>query len=286
MATTKINLAKEGKITSIEEALDASNLNFIAQEEELISAGSMVVAPDHKAIIRPDTNTVLGLVGKNYSPTPNSRAFAFMDNIVQNQGYSYVEAVNKDDGAVSIITAQSDRPEEIQKGDIICRQIKLINGFTGKHALSCEMSSVRLVCLNGMTTNERSSMIRFKHTVRLQDRMKIALEVFDQSEKFHDKFIATAKRMAEKAVDKAMVKKFLDGLYGDAGQNIKKKEKIEELFQYGKGNNGETLFDLYSGGTEFFNHFDSSDGKRLDSFTFGTSGKKNAQCWDLAMNLL
>ncbi len=283
----KVDIAKScGKVTSVSDALDCASLNFVPEVSELMSPSFGVFAEDHRMILRADTNDVLGVVGKGYHPTPNSTAFAFMDNIVQQNGFSYTEAVSKNNGAVSVLTAQSDHPDEINVGDTICKQIKLINGFDGKHSLSCEMSSIRLVCLNGLTTNDRASMIRFKHTIKLENRMAVALKVFDQSAKFHDQFIATAKLLAQKAVDKTMVEKFLNGLYGDAVQNQKKKDKIEELFQSGKGNNGNTLWDIYNGATEFYNHFDSSDEKRLDSLMFGTGAKKNALAWDLATSML
>lgn len=96
--------------------------------------------------------------------------------------------------------------------------------------------------------------------------MAAALKVMDESHKYFDTFVAISKRMAEKAVDKAMVEKFINGIYSDAKHNGKKRQMIEHLFERGQGNKGETLWDLYNGSTEYFNHFDSSsDEKRLES---------------------
>lgn len=285
MATKKIDLTKQGRITKIEDALEISNLNFVAQESELMSPTHGVFAPDHKMIIRDDDNTVLGVVGKKYHPTQNAVAMAFMDSIVQKNGFTYTEALSKDNGAVSIITAQSEKADIIQVGDEVRRQIKIINGFNGKNSLSVEFSMLRLVCTNGLVRNERESMIKFKHTINIQDRMVVALKVFDESVKFHEDFIMKSKLLSQKAMDKNMVEKFLNSLYSDAKQNDSKKDRIIELFQNGKGNKGETLWDIYNGVTEFADYHYGKDENRLEYATFGSGHKLKEKAWNVAMEL-
>jgi len=287
MATVRTNLAKMGKITSVEEALDASNLNFVTEQTELMGVTNGLFAPDHKMLYRPDTNNVLGIVGTKYHPIQNSLAMAFMDTIVQKHGFTYTEAISKDGGAVTIMTAQSEKEEEVRKGDVVCKQIRMINGFNGKSGFGVEFSMLRLVCTNGMTRNEKESVVRFKHTTNVSNRMEVSLKVFDESVGFHDDFIKKSQILAQKSADKLMVEKFLNGLYGDAKQNDAKKEKIVSLFESGQGNNGDTLWDLYCGATEYYNHFDgTSEEKRLDSFYFGNASKKNSDAWNIAMSLV
>jgi len=285
MATTKIDLRKQGKLTSIEDALDAANLNFIAEEHELMTP-SGIFAPEHKMIVRSDNNKPLGVVGKKYHATQNSLAMAFMDNIVQKNGFTYTEALSKDNGAVSVITAQSERHDEIKVGDEVARQIKIINGFNGKNSLSVEFTLLRLVCTNGMTRSERESIIRFKHTININNKLEVALKVFDESVSFHEDFIKKAKMLSQKSVDKVMVEKFINSLYSDAKQNDKKKMEIENLFQNGMGNKGETLWDLYSGATEYFQHHQGKDEKRIEYANFGSGGKLTSKAWDIAMELV
>ena len=284
MATLKTNLTKEGKITSIQDALDASGLNFIAEEIPLVGQNGIDI-PDKKAIFRADNNAYLGTVGTAYHPTQNSLAMAFMDSIVKKQGFHYSEAVSKDDGAVSIITATSDRNDSIKVGDEVQKQIKLINGFNGKVGFGVEFSMNRLVCSNGMVRNERESVMRFKHTIRIQERMEVALQIFDESVEFHDEFIRMSQHLAQVAVDKTMVEKFVNGLYGEAHQNESKKEIITDLFQHGKGNSGETLWDLYNGTTEYVDHYHGKDEKREEYSIFGAGHKLKAKAWDLATSM-
>lgn len=282
----KVNITKEcGKVTDIESALDCANLNFIAEESEIMGASSGIFAPDHKMLYRPDTNEILGVVGMKYHPIQNSMAMAFMDSVVKKNGFHYTEAIAKDNGAVTVVTAQSERPDEIRVGDEVCRQIKLVNGFNGKVGFSVEFSMLRLVCTNGMVRSEKESVIRFKHTIRVQDRMETALKVFDQSVKFHEDFIAKSKMLAQKATDKLMVEQFLNGLFSDAKQNDKKKDIIQELAQAGMGNNGSSLWDLVNGATEYVDHHHGIDEKRDDYANFGSGAKLKTKAWDLALSL-
>jgi len=284
MATLKTNLTKNGKITSIQDALDESGLNFIAEEVPLVGANGLDIQ-DKKAIFRTDNNAYLGTVGTSYHPTQNSLAMAFMDSIVQREGFHYSSSVSKDSGAVSIITATSDKVDAIKVGDDVSREIKLINGFNGKVGFGVEFSMNRLVCTNGMVRSERESVMRFKHTIRIQERMEVALKIFDESVEFHDEFIRMSQHLAQIAVDKDMIEKFVNGLYGEAQQNDSKKEIITDLFQHGKGNKGETLWDLYNGATEYVDHHHGKDEKRNEYSIFGAGHKLKAKAWDLATSL-
>lgn len=284
MSTVKIDLAKKGKITSIQDALDESGLNFIAEEIPLVGVNGMDI-PDKKAIFRADNNSYLGTVGNSYHPTQNSLAMSFMDAIVQKQGFHYSSAVSKDDGAVSVITARSNRTEAIKVGDEVQREIRLINGFNGKVGFGVEFSMLRLVCTNGMVQSERESVMRFKHTIRIQERMEVALKVFDESVEFHEDFIKMSKHLAQVAVDKTMVERFINGLYTEAKQNDSKKDIITDLFQNGKGNTGESIWDLYNGATEYVDHFHGKDEKREEFSNFGAGAKLKAKAWDLAVSL-
>lgn len=282
MATVKTNLTTNGKITSIEEALDASGLNFVTEQCEMMGATNGLFAPDHKMLYRPDTNKVLGIVGNGYHPIQNSTAMAFMDALVQKNGFHYAEATAQNDGAVTIITARSDRPDEVRRGDIVSREIKLVNGFNGKVGFSVQFSMLRLVCTNGMVRSEKESVMKFKHTIKVQDRMAMALKVFDTSLKFHDEFIRMSRVLAEKAIDHLMVEKFINDLYGDAKQNDKKKAIIEDLAYNGKGNTGASLWDLYSGVTEYVDHFHGKDENRAEYSIFGSGYDLKEKAWSIA----
>ena len=280
---TTTDLTTDKKIVSIEEALDASNLNFICDSSELMGAtANGLMAPDHKMLYREDTGSVLGIVGKKYQPIQNSLAMSFMDAIVKKNEFSYTQAVSKNDGAVTIMVAESDRKDEVKVGDDVARQIRLVNGFNGKTGFSVEFTMLRLVCTNGMVKDERESIIRFKHTINVQNRMEVALRVFDEAVEFHSIFLEQSRVLAQKAVDANMVDKFLEGLFKDKQKNYKKCEEIHHLFEGGKGNHGETAWDLYNGVTEWVDHHADKGLRREDYALFGSGHKLKAKAWDVA----
>lgn len=276
----------DSKLTSIEDALDAANLNFITESSELLGATSGLVAPDHKMLYRPDTNQVLGIVGRNYQPIQNSLAMAFMDVIVQEHGFTYKKAISRNNGATSVIVAESERTTAIRVGDEVSKEIKLVNGFDGKNGFSVEFSMMRLVCLNGMVKPEKESAIKFKHTINVESRMETALKVFNKSINIHEQFIAQSKALAQKALDKAMVEEFLNNLWpSESNKNDKKKERILEIAHTGKGNTGNTMWDLYNGVTEWVDHYASKDENRTDYANFGSGVKLKEKAWNLANTL-
>jgi len=99
--------------------------------------------------------------------------------------------------------------------------------------------------------------------------------------------------MANKLVDRVMVNNFLDTLMtppaeGSSSRSISihsnKREKVIELFEEGKGNNGSTMWDLYNGTTEFVDHFFGSDvDKRFVSSLVGAGADMKNRAFHTAM---
>lgn len=145
MATIKTNLKANGKITSIEEALEASNLLFSVGQCEVMGTNGLFI-PDKKVLFREDNNTFWGWLGLNI------RLFIIMMlwrllMLLKDENAVYTEAISKDGGAVSIIKATYDRRDEIRPGDIMERQIVIKNGFdSAGFSVSFQMN--RLVCMN------------------------------------------------------------------------------------------------------------------------------------------
>ena len=279
----RINLREVcGEVITIEKALTCGDANFTPIESPLASTIHNIISEDFKMIIRDDTKTCLGIVGASFHPNANNVALAFADDIVSTYHFRYEECITKDNGSVTIITARAKTPDVIADGVELYRQISFINAFNGKTPLSVSMGMYNA---NGaqMTVNDDDSVVKFKHTNSASTRMGEALKLFDSTVKFHEGMISNLKKMYSVSVTDDMINTFVNILYSSAPQNDKKKTKIIELF---KSVGGANLYHLYSASVEFFNFYDSFDEKRLDSFFFGTSKKKNALAYDTAIELM
>jgi hypothetical protein len=106
--------------------------------------------------------------------------------------------------------------------------------------------------------------------------------------KAFDVFQEKSKFLAQKLVDKQMVQRFLDEVIEDTGSTRVKnqREKVQELFESGRGNFGKSAWHLYNGATEFVDHFRSSDSKkRLDSAMFGSGALLKEKAFATALAL-
>ncbi len=287
MATKKFDIAKHGKIMDVEEAIRMSGMNYIAQKVPMMSMNG-IDAPSHMMVTRPPfaeesqdypAGMCLGVVGGGYKVVQNYDAMAFMDVFVREHGYHYTQAFVRNGGEVCTIVAESDRKDVIAVGDEVCRQIKVTNGFNGKVGFVVEMSMMRLVCSNGMVTGEAESYIKLKHTNTVSTRMEDAIRVWGASQKFHNEFVERSKQLATVALNQQMVDKFLSDIYGDDKMNDTKKNIIMDLSEHGKGNNGNTLWDLYNGTTEYVDHVHGKSDKRTEYSLSGAGSKRKHKAW-------
>jgi len=185
---TGLFIQDHGAQTS-KEAMGIAKLDWSVEEKELytiegttISGGIAVPKTrkitTHKAIVRTDTNSQLGIVGKNYRPVQNSEAFGFMDNLVQ-EGKMEYHSAGTFRGGRRIWLLGKVGEIEILNGDVVDQFILLFNSHDGGSALSALLTHIRLLCTNaiaGLVAQGKGVMHR--HTKNILERMSSADEIF------------------------------------------------------------------------------------------------------------
>jgi phage/plasmid-like protein (TIGR03299 family) len=282
---------KIGKGMTIESLLEESGMNWFAEEQELITAGGIHV-PKNKALVRSDNNHVLGVVGNRYEPVQNSTAFAFLDTLTKDEQATYQYFYNIDGGSKVIVQAKIDNGDfDVRRGDAIESYITMINSFNGTTPFKVFFTPIRLFCTNQLNAalKNATSNIVIRHTKTAEAKAEEAFAVLGKAKHYFDEFKKTAQALAQKTYDSKMVDMFLNEVMGEAESTrmTNQHEAVVDLAENGKGNNGESIWDLYNGYTEYVDHYASKDeSKRLASAMVGVGFNKKAKAWDTAVSML
>ncbi len=152
----------------------------IGENGELIEANDILV-PNSFATLRTDTNTPLGVVGKDYHIVQNREAFNFFDAIVGGgEGILYETAGALGNGERIFITAKL--PDYIRVGngdDVTEKYIFLTTSHDGSGSITAAFTPIRIVCQNTLNASLRSmtNVVRIKHTSGAKQRLENAHKV-------------------------------------------------------------------------------------------------------------
>ena len=106
--------------------------------------------PHRKAVVRTDTNAVLGIVGKNYVPMQNIALSQWLDPIAT-AGATFDSAGSLFGGERIWFLCDINLSYEVIPGDLVESYILLTNGHDGNNAFRYLPTSTRVVCNNTLT---------------------------------------------------------------------------------------------------------------------------------------
>ncbi len=143
-----------------------------------------------RAIIRTDTNKVLGVHGSKYKAIKHDDVVNSVFEAVAASGISndYDHKVNVfDDGAKMRGTIRfNDLTIEPSVGDTVMFQLTFFNSYDGSWAFQQSAEGLRLVCLNGMVSQYSVAKTWQKHTANINvkasaSKLQAALDGFFQT---------------------------------------------------------------------------------------------------------
>ena len=284
-----MSVIKLNGVYSAEEALEKSQLNWTVEEHELFT-GNGVDVDTHKALVRNDNRKVVGIVGAKYEPVQNLSAFAFIDVLAEKYGAEYVYGGEVKGGRKTFIQASLKEAFEPVAGDVVQSNITILNSHDGSSSYRAFLTPIRLFCTNQLNNAIKSATasICIRHTSRVEDRIRDAFNVFKMGTEAFDLFKERAQYLAHKMVDRQMVNEFIDSLIPDTGhaRSRNQRDKVTELFEYGKGNTGQTAWHLYNAATEWVDHERGKNSEqRLDSSLFGSGASIKGKAFQLALDV-
>lgn len=290
---------------SSEEAIKAAGLNYRVDLKPIYT-GDGTLIPQRKAVVRDDSQEVLGVVGNSYQPVQNYQGFGFLDSIVADGRLLYHTAGALGKGEKIWMLAKMPGEIRVKNSEDVTEQFLLLsNSHDGSSALRVFFTPIRVVCANTLGLAERRGRgqgVSVIHKGDLAAKVGEAQKILGLAAQFYDSVEERINHLANHYPSQQQLATYFQRLYPDQeGSKNKRTENVRtelfRLFEEGRGQDiPETKFTTwaaFNAVTEFVDHHRSTRGttdrerasSRLESAWFGSGAALKARAWDEALDL-
>ena len=287
------------------EAIGAAGLNYRVELQPL-QTDQWLDVPQRKAVVRTDTEVVLGVVGNSYQPIQNHQCFGFLDSVVADGQLRYHTAGALGRGERIWMLAKI--PGEIRIGDSVDvteKFLLLSNSHDGTSALRVFFTPIRVVCANTLAMAERRGYrqgVSIHHKGDLEAKIAEAQEILGLAKRFFDDASEKINRLASYYPTREQLDSYFRSLYPDReeGSNArvqKTRSDLFHLFEHGRGQNiPETRLTAWSAFNAVAEHVDyyrstrgrsqvHRDNTRLKSAWFGSGARLKSDAWQAVLEM-
>lgn len=249
-----------------------------------------------KALVRDDIKLALHVFKDSYHVIQNSDIWKAMEDALAGIPYEVVTAGSLGDCKRTFISIRlTGEKDSYVRGDKFLDYLTFINSFDGFCTARLYGSNTRVVCQNtlNMSLGDKGFLdLSVKHTsgaaVKFAD-MAATVQTYLQSKKAAYADLAA---LAERPISHATAENLLAGFLSDpkdetmAVRSLNQGKRMFQLFKTGKGNMGQTRYDLLNGVTEYYTHETNAKdvGKRLASNMLGTAASNKGEFLDLLLS--
>lgn len=289
-----------------DEAIAAAGLDYAVSLMPMVTTSGAEV-PQRRAVVRGDTGTVLGVVGKEYVPIQNAEAFAFLDTVVVDGGLRYHTAGALGKGERIWMLAKLPGHVRV-KGteDVTEKYLLLSNSHNGTSALRVFFTPIRVVCANTLAIAHHRGAgqgISILHKGDLAAQVRQAQTVLGLAARFYDDLEGHMNRLASYYPTAEQLAGYFRELYPDPvdrestrAENTRR--ELCRLFEEGRGQDiygiRRTAWAAYHAVTEYVDHHRPTRAKsvqdraslRLQSQWFGSGAKLKAKAWEQAFAIV
>jgi phage/plasmid-like protein (TIGR03299 family) len=213
-----------------EEALKHAGLDYEVELQEL-STGSQVL-DSHKAVVRTDTDGVLGVVGNGYEPLQNKDAFRFFDALVEGKEARYETAGALKGGRQIWLLAKIKGQIPIHRDDVIEKYFLLTNRHDGMGSVAGRVTPVRVVCWNTLTAainHKVKEEVRIVHRGNVADRLEFAGSLLAKVGAFYDELSEVYRKFAKINIKEKQMRTYIAEALRPYGSIKTEQEAIEEM---------------------------------------------------------
>ncbi|MGE3243317.1 MAG: DUF932 domain-containing protein [Pirellulales bacterium] len=280
---------------SIDDAIAISGLNWQVETRPVFVDGKEI--PSHKAVVRPDTGDVFGVVGDRYRPLQNRDQFNWFRPFLESGECQFETCGSLKGGALVWVLAKVNRADaEISADDRIRKYLLLTSSHDGSRSTSVGFCPIRVVCWNTLSAglrDDRSTLLKVKHTASQNRALRTIRETVNLVNETFEATAAQYRRLIACNVDRAgirlYVKKVLELSDDESDYSTRQRNILENvvgLCLHGVGNDGRTAWSAYNGVTQYVTHaYGRNADSRLRAAWYGESKRINDRAFAVALQL-
>jgi phage/plasmid-like protein (TIGR03299 family) len=264
--------------------LESANLNWAVRSEKLVTAVSNIET-ESIAIVRDDTNQILGVHGKGYHPLQNSEMMEILDRISGKMDLPLHKGGYFGDGQKTFI--QLKTKDQAVGTDLVKGYLTCVNSYDGSTSLAFGHSNLTISCQNTFFANYREMANKVRHTQKMHDRIDVICLQIEDVLRAEDKIFNQIKKMSEIEIDpkvrEMVLSRMLDlnkeeRLADITTLSTRKKNILSDLEVNIMGeiqDKGGNLWGLFSGITKYTTH--GLKGDSNENKLFGVYGRRERE---------
>lgn len=275
---------------TIKDAIDASGLGWWVDKKPMFLQSGETVE-DHYCTVRSDNGNQLGVVGSDYTVLQNEDAFEWFEPLIDEGMIEIVSAGSLRSGKRVWIQARVvGAEEEARPGDIVRQHLLMAHSHDGSLNVRGDFVGLRVVCANTlrMAQREGGELFRVRHTKSVKQRLEYQRTIVQQNIDAFHRSMNLVRKMTKVQVDAEELIRYVNDVFQPETEQAltKRVDRVIDLFESGRGNRGESVWDLYNGVTEFLNWERGRDlDSRINSLWFGEAANLNGRAWESAIKL-
>jgi len=237
--------------------------------------------------LRDDNYAQLGVVSPSYEIFQNNSLKNLISPmvsegllVIENQGYL---------GKGSQVFIQARMAEEFRiVGEEHRGMLTLLNSHSGGSPLSAGVTDTRVICGNTFAHALKDMSNKIKHDSRMAERALSITETINFVNEGMKKFSEAAEVLATTKANDSLVDQMIRAAYGKkANETVRSRDRIQDLFRNGRGNEGKTMWDAFNAVTEFVTHEGRKEKRAQFAYAnFGTGASLSRRAMDAALALV
>jgi len=270
---------------NIQDILNQSGLNWKVRQEPLQTA-SGIILPDHRAIVREDTNDVLSVRTESYHPYQNEQLIELLDKVSSQTGLNIHRGGSFKNGARVYIQLKSN---DLKLGnDKIEGFLTGINSFDGSTSLAFGPSNITISCQNTFYASFRQLDAKVRHTsgmqIKIDDICRRLSNTLEEEKVMFNHIVELSETRFDDIIKERVIRKLFDvkpevNLRDSEALSSRKFNQISKFYVDLNGEinqKGDNLWGLFSGVTKYTTH-SISGGDNTENKMFGVYGNREKE---------